>query len=95
MLYEDEAYRCENPLCHEALKVDHVTVITTAHVRRFCDLECVVCSVVEINRRILSETDPSSGRRTPDDGSRGRKGAGGRCPVRGQRPGVLNGRGDG
>lgn len=68
MLYEDGAHRCENPLCHEALKVDHVTVITTAHVRRFCDLECVVCSVEECWRSILSETDPSDylpGRATP------------------------------
>lgn len=35
---------CENP-DHEGeslLDVDHVTLVTTVHVRRFCTMECLV-----------------------------------------------------
>ena len=34
--------RCENENCKHLLSADHVIVVTTKHVRRFCCLECVV-----------------------------------------------------
>lgn len=36
-----DPFRCSNLECCEALGRDHVTLITTAHVRRFCSVECV------------------------------------------------------
>jgi hypothetical protein len=33
---------CANIRCDRDLDVDHVTVTTTAHVRRFCSMHCVV-----------------------------------------------------
>ena len=33
--------RCENPRCGIDLHTDHVTLITTKHVRRFCSVECL------------------------------------------------------
>jgi hypothetical protein len=42
MRYEREKYRCENPDCDAQLYPDHVTLITTEHVRRFCTVECLV-----------------------------------------------------
>ena len=42
MRYEGAQYRCENPNCYERLYVDHVTLVTTAHVRRFCTVDCLV-----------------------------------------------------
>lgn len=44
MRYESGQYRCENPKCFERLYADHVTLITTAHVRRFCTVDCLVAS---------------------------------------------------
>jgi hypothetical protein len=35
-------FRCANTRCGEALDVDHVTLVTTTHVRRFCSMRCVV-----------------------------------------------------
>jgi hypothetical protein len=32
---------CTNPACRKPLGVDHVTLVTTAHVRRFCSVECI------------------------------------------------------
>jgi len=32
---------CENTRCGRKLAVDHVTLVTTAHVRRFCCVECI------------------------------------------------------
>lgn len=32
---------CENKRCGRKLSVDHVTLVTTAHVRRFCCVECI------------------------------------------------------
>ena len=32
---------CANPACRTKLDVDHITLITTAHVRRFCSVECI------------------------------------------------------
>ena len=32
---------CDNARCKRQLAVDHVTLITTAHVRRFCCVECI------------------------------------------------------
>ena len=32
---------CTNPSCREPLGADHVLLVTTAHVRRFCSVECV------------------------------------------------------
>ncbi|MFD1083452.1 hypothetical protein [Micromonospora andamanensis] len=34
-------FRCANVECCEALGRDHVTLITTAHMRRFCSVECI------------------------------------------------------
>jgi hypothetical protein len=39
-LWEDP-FRCANLECCDALGRDHVTLITTAHVRRFCSVECI------------------------------------------------------
>jgi hypothetical protein len=36
------SFNCENPFCAEELSADHVTLITTAHLRRFCTVECLV-----------------------------------------------------
>ena len=33
--------RCANRMCRSSLKVDHVTLVTTGHVRRFCGVECI------------------------------------------------------
>jgi hypothetical protein len=41
MLDANGAFRCENTRCGLPLGNDPVIVITTGHVRRFCDLECV------------------------------------------------------
>lgn len=32
---------CANPACRRPLAVDHVTLVTTAHVRRFCSVDCI------------------------------------------------------
>lgn len=32
---------CTNPSCREPLGVDHVQLVTTGHVRRFCSVECI------------------------------------------------------
>lgn len=34
-------FRCANLRCTTPLTGDHVTVTTTAHVRRFCSIECI------------------------------------------------------
>lgn len=33
--------RCANAACAQLLDVDHVTLVTTCHVRRFCCVECI------------------------------------------------------
>lgn len=33
--------QCENPACDRPLRVDHVVLVTTKHVRRFCSVECI------------------------------------------------------
>lgn len=35
-------FNCANLKCRAALGQDHVTLITTAHMRRFCSVYCVV-----------------------------------------------------
>jgi hypothetical protein len=35
---------CENPFCNDPLRADHVTLVTTGHVRRFCTVECLIDS---------------------------------------------------
>ncbi|MGH7611639.1 MAG: hypothetical protein ACREN4_06440 [Candidatus Dormibacteria bacterium] len=32
---------CANPDCGHVLDVDHVTLVTTTHVRRFCSVGCI------------------------------------------------------
>lgn len=32
---------CANPSCREPLGPDHVLLVTTAHARHFCSVECV------------------------------------------------------
>jgi hypothetical protein len=39
---QEEIVRCENENCKNLLSADHVSVVTTQHVRRFCSMECVV-----------------------------------------------------
>jgi hypothetical protein len=34
-------FRCANARCRALLAADHVTLVTTAHVRRFCSVECI------------------------------------------------------
>jgi hypothetical protein len=66
--------RCANAKCRQPLTVDHVTLITTAHVRRFCSVECIAeghrahldaiaaeCGLVRV-ASLLDELD--GGRRT-------------------------------
>lgn len=45
---------CENPSCDVELGVDHVTLITTAHVRRFCSVECIAISQVIHHDRLFN-----------------------------------------
>lgn len=33
---------CANLRCRRPLQVDHVTLTTTTHIRRFCQVECVI-----------------------------------------------------
>jgi hypothetical protein len=33
---------CENPTCKNKLSADHITLVTTAHVRRFCYMDCLI-----------------------------------------------------
>lgn len=40
-LNEDGGAACANNRCTVPLNVDHVTLVTTGHVRRFCSVECV------------------------------------------------------
>jgi hypothetical protein len=45
-------FRCANPTCRALLGVDHTTVVTTTHVRRFCGIECVASGYqAEIHKR--------------------------------------------
>ena len=53
MRYENGKYRCENPKCNNKLNVDHVTLITTCHVRRFCSVECIAESQQEHIKDLL------------------------------------------
>jgi hypothetical protein len=39
--------RCENPRCGCVLEIDHVTLLTTEHVRRFCTVDCVAIGYAE------------------------------------------------
>lgn len=34
-------HRCANIDCLQELEVDHVVLLTTAHMRRFCSVECI------------------------------------------------------
>jgi hypothetical protein len=34
-------YRCANLNCRQPLGHDHVVLLTTAHLRRFCSVECI------------------------------------------------------
>jgi hypothetical protein len=47
-----EAFQCANPACRAHLGTDHVTLVTTCHVRRFCSVECIT----EGHRLVLNET---------------------------------------
>ena len=58
--------RCANPLCRSILEVDHVTLVTTAHVRRFCSVRCIAEGQIVHERELdkaLSEiwSAPTSG----------------------------------
>lgn len=35
-------FNCANLNCHKPLSTDHVTLTTTAHMRRFCCVPCIV-----------------------------------------------------
>ena len=34
-------FNCANLKCRKPLGQDHVTLLTTTHLRRFCDVECI------------------------------------------------------
>jgi len=46
-----EPFRCANLACRVDLGADHVTLVTTCHVRRFCSVECIT----EGHRLVLDE----------------------------------------
>jgi hypothetical protein len=37
----EDNWHCTNPKCQLPIGVDHVTLVTTCHVRRFCSVECI------------------------------------------------------
>ena len=39
--YESLAFKCANRKCGRELTRDHVIMITTMHMRRFCSVECI------------------------------------------------------
>lgn len=41
MIKNSEPFVCANVECRAKLERDHVTLITTLHVRRFCSVECI------------------------------------------------------
>ncbi len=43
---------CANPACIIKLSVDHVTLTTSAHVRRFCSVECIEPSRLAYEHRL-------------------------------------------
>jgi hypothetical protein len=50
-------FECENSACGRKLSVDHITVVTTFHVRRFCTMECVVEGFQNHRAALLREVD--------------------------------------
>jgi hypothetical protein len=36
-----KAFVCANLNCQKELKIDHVILLTTMHMRRFCSVECI------------------------------------------------------
>lgn len=34
-------FNCANLMCREPLRIDHVTLTTTTHLRRFCSVDCI------------------------------------------------------
>ena len=51
-------FTCANSRCRAALGVDHVTLVTTVHVRRFCSVECIAEGQQAHCERLA---DPSAG----------------------------------
>ena len=51
---------CANLRCRSPLDVDHVTLITTAHVRRFCSVECITEGQAAWHQRIVSADSAES-----------------------------------
>jgi hypothetical protein len=49
-------FRCANERCGKPLHADHVTLVTTAHVRRFCTVECITEGHEAWLDRILRES---------------------------------------
>lgn len=37
----ETVFQCANARCRARLNADHVTLVTTGHVRRFCTVECI------------------------------------------------------
>jgi hypothetical protein len=54
-IYQPGALYCANPDCGAALGVDHVTVTTTTHVRRFCGMWCVARGYILSRLRLEAE----------------------------------------
>jgi hypothetical protein len=47
---------CDNEACRRSIDpVDYVTVVTTAHVRRFCDMYCVLVGFA-VHEQVLHAT---------------------------------------
>ena len=50
-------YYCANPDCRTELVVDHVTMTTTTHVRRFCSVDCIADGLQAVRELIAQEND--------------------------------------
>jgi hypothetical protein len=37
----ETTFHCANPYCQAPLGADHVILLTTMHMRRFCTVECI------------------------------------------------------
>lgn len=46
---------CANTRCRRPLGVDHVTMTTTVHLRRFCSVECIIDGFEAHREQIYAE----------------------------------------
>jgi hypothetical protein len=50
-------FRCANQRCNKPLEADHVIMLTTMHMRRFCCVECIAEGQRAHIERILADVD--------------------------------------